>query len=75
MRQHPHHQVPRIQAVRWFASGMKIFGDIELRFDRGDDRFGDLVLHSEHVGEVSVVVFRPDIVLADDAVAVLRENP
>jgi len=41
---------------------VKIFSDIELLLDRGDDRFGDFVLHSEHVGEVSVVVFRSDMV-------------
>ena len=38
-----------------FALGAKIFRGIKLRLDRGDNRFSDLVLHGEHVGEVAVV--------------------
>ena len=61
MRQRPHHQIPRVHAVRRLAPGTKILRGIELRFDRRDDGFGDLVLHREHVGEIAVVAVRPDV--------------
>ena len=64
MRQRPHHQVPGVEVLGRLASGAKILRRIELRLDRRDDGLGDLVLHGEHVGEVAVVAFRPDVAAA-----------
>jgi hypothetical protein len=61
MRHRPHHQIPRIQAVRRFASGAEIFRDIDLWLDGGDDGIGDLVLNRKNVSEISVVAVRPDV--------------
>src|SRR5882757_3149655 len=44
MRRRPHHQIPGVEAAGRLAPGAKIFRGVELRFDRGDDGFGDLVL-------------------------------
>ena len=61
MGQRSHHQAPGVHVARCPAPGMEIFRGKELRFDRGDDRFGDLVLHGEHVGEAAIVTFRPEM--------------
>src|SRR5215472_18497918 len=45
-----------------------IFRGIDLRLDCGDDRRGDLVLHREHIGEVAIVAFRPQLAAADDVI-------
>ena len=68
MRQRPHHQVPGIHAVGRLAPGAKTFRGVKLRLDGGDDCFGDLVLHREHVGEVAVVALRPDVAAGGDVV-------
>ena len=60
MRQRAHHQIPGIHAVRRLALRAKAFRRVELRLDRGDDVFGDLVLHGEHVGDLAIVALRPD---------------
>ena len=61
MRQRPHHQVPCVHAVGRLAPAAKILGSVDLRFDRGDDGVGDLVLHREYVGQIAVVMLRPDM--------------
>jgi hypothetical protein len=61
MRQRPHHQIPGVEAAGRLAPGPKIFRGVELRFDRGDDGFGDLVLNREDVSKVAVVALRPDV--------------
>ena len=53
--------------------GAKIFRRVELRLDRGDDSFGDLVLNREHVGEIAVVAFRPDVAAGRDIVELGRD--
>jgi len=68
MRQRPHHQVPGIHAVGRLALGAKTLRRIELRLDRGDDAFGDLVLHGEYVGELAVVSLRPEMTAGGDVV-------
>src|SRR5215472_6905092 len=45
-----------------------IFRGIDLRLDGGDDRIGDLVLHREHIGEVAIVAFRPQLAAAGDVI-------
>src|SRR5690348_10902318 len=52
---------------------MEIFRGIELRLDRCNNRLGDLVLHSEHVGEIAVKALGPDMAAGDD-VNELRAN-
>ena len=74
VRQRAHHQVPRVHAVRGLALGAKIFGGVKLRLDRRDDGLGDLVLHREHIGELAVVAFGPDVAAGCDVVE-LRGDP
>src|SRR5829696_5700428 len=62
MRQRPHHQIPRIHAVRRLSAGSEVLRRVELRFDRSNNGLGDLVLHCEYVREVTVKAFRPDLV-------------
>ena len=73
MRQRPHHQIPGIQAARRLAPGAKIFRRIELRFDRGHDRFSDLVLDCEDIGEIAVVALLPDVAAGRDIVELRRD--
>ena len=61
MRHRPHHQIPRIQAIRRLAPGVEIFRDIDLWLDRGDDGIGDFVLNRKDVSDISVIVVRPDV--------------
>jgi hypothetical protein len=68
MRQRPHHQIPRIQAVGRLAVGAEVFRGVELRLDCGDDRLGDFVLHRKHVSEFTVVALRPDMASCGDVV-------
>ena len=53
--------------------GAEIFRGVKLRLDRGDDGFGDLVLHREHVGEVAVVALRPEMAAGGDIVELRRD--
>jgi hypothetical protein len=68
MRQRPHHQIPRIQAVGRLALGAEVFRGVELRLDCGDDRLGDFVLHLKHVGELAVIALGPDMASCGDVV-------
>ncbi len=61
MRQRPHHQIPGIETAGRLASGAKILGSVQLRLNRCDDGFGDLILNSENVGKVAVVTLRQDV--------------
>ncbi len=74
MRQRPHHEIPGVHAARCLLLRAKAFGGIELRLDRGDDGFGDLVLHGEHVGDIAVEAFRPEMA-AGGGVVELRGDP
>ena len=65
VRQRPHHQVPGVELLGRLAQGAEILRGIDLRLDRRDDRLGDLVLHREHVGNVAIVAFRPDVAAGD----------
>src|SRR5580698_462248 len=51
-----------------------MFGGKELRLDRRHNRFGDLVLHREYVGEIAIVALSPDVA-AGRSVVELRGNP
>ncbi|MNF62334.1 hypothetical protein D3C84_440130 [compost metagenome] len=50
-----------VQAFRGFALGALDFRPFELRRDRADDAFGDLILQFEDVVEHSFEAFRPDM--------------
>ena len=73
MGQRAHHQTPCIQAFRGVALAVEILGRVELRFDRGDDRLGDFVLHREDVGEAAIVTLRPDVASCCDVVELRRD--
>jgi hypothetical protein len=73
MRQCPHQQIPGIHAVWLFALRAEVFGGIELRLDRRNDRVCDLVLDSEHVGKIAVIALGPDVPAGDDVIE-LRSN-
>ena len=51
----------------------KALGRVEVRLDRGDDRFGDLVLHGKYVGDVAVVALGPQMAAGGDVIE-LRGN-
>src|SRR5271166_6470951 len=69
----PHHQVPGVHAVGRLAAGAEILSSIELRFDRRDDRLGDLILHGEHVGKLAVVALRPEMAAGGGVVELRRD--
>ena len=56
-----HHQIPSVQAFRWFALSTKVFRRVDVRLDGSNYRLRDLVLHRKYVGEPPVVPFRPDM--------------
>jgi hypothetical protein len=71
--QRPDHQTPGVHAVRRSAPGMEMFRGEELRFDRGSDRLGDLVLYGEHVGEAAIVTFGPDVAAGGNVIELCRD--
>jgi len=62
MRQRADDEIPRVQIARRLVADAEILGDIDLRFDRGDDRAGDLVLDGEHVVELAFILGGPDLI-------------
>ena len=61
MRKRPHHQIPGVHAAGWLALAAEILRSIDLRLDCHHDGVGDLVLHGEHVDQLAIVMFRPDM--------------
>ena len=61
VRQRPHDQLPGAHVVRRLALGMEILRGVKLRFDRGNDGLGDLVLHREDVLDAAIVALGPDV--------------
>src|SRR5438105_587443 len=72
MRQRPHDQIPGIEALGRLALSAKILRRVELRFNRGNDGLGDLVLNREHIGKVAVVTLSPEVAAGRDVVKLSR---
>ena len=61
-----HHKIPSVHAVGCFALSAEIFRCVKLRFDRADDSLCYFVLNREHVGNVAIVAFGPDMAAGCD---------
>src|ERR1700679_999727 len=69
-----HHQIPGVQGVWRLAPRTKIFRGIDLRFNRGDNGLGDLILHREDVSQIAVVALCPDVAPGGDIVELPRDS-
>ena len=58
------HKLPGIETFRRLASGAFALACPDLRLDRADDLFGDLVLQIEDVIQTAVEAIRPEVVTA-----------
>src|SRR5262249_1282107 len=61
MRHRLHDETPGIEAFRRSTSITLVLGSVEVRFQGGDNAFGDLVLHGEEFEELSVIPRGPHL--------------